>query len=202
MFKQSLVLEDDGLERMKKNGPKDIAYAVSYDSKDPQFMQKLNPDFLFLQLEAKWNDHPSLPEFVQVSKAEDVVTYPGLSYCMQQILGNITTRWRYTGVGTGTTSARPYQQGLEAEVFPRADMTVPAQGSFTRINQSMRAIGIFPASFPSIVVKESTITQAVSGTSVYLNRNVFTSNPITHTVNVLPFTVASDITFSSVTDWT
>jgi hypothetical protein len=197
---QSLLL-DDGLERMKKNGPQDVCYCVSYDSKDSQFMQKLDRDLLFQKLEEKWNDHHSLPEFIQVSKADDVVTYPGLSYCMQQILGSITTRWRYMCAGSGTQQARPYQQGLEAEVFPRADMTVPAQGSATRSNQALRFVGIFPASFPTITVRESAVTQAVSGTSVYLNRNLFTSNPITHTVSVLPFTIASLITFSSVTTW-
>lgn len=183
---------------MKKNGPHDVCYAVSYDSKDPQFMQKLDPDILFRELEAKWNDHLSLPEFVQVSKADDVVTFPGLSYCMQQILGNITTRWRYMAAGTGTQQARPYQQGLEAEVFPRADMTVPAQGSATRSGQSLRFIGIFPSSFPTITVRESAVTQAVSGTSIYLNRNVFSSVPVVHTVGVLPFTLASLITFAGV----
>lgn len=186
---------------MKKNGPHDICYAASYDSKDPQFMQKLDPTVLFEKLEEKWNDHPSLPEFVQVSKADDIITYPGLSFCMQQILGITVVRWRYVGAGTGSTSARPYQQGLEAEVFPRADMTVPAQGSATRSGQALRFIGIFPASFPTITVRESTVTQAVSGTSIYLNRNVFSSTPVVHTVSVLPFTLASLLTFSSVTTW-
>ncbi len=194
----SQLLADYDLERMKKNGPHDVCYCVSFDSKDPQFMEKIDQDILFSNLEKKWNDHPSLPEFIQVSKADDVVTYPGLSLCMQQILGISVVRWRYMGAGTGTQQARPYQQGLEAEVFPRADMTVPAQGSATRSGQSLRFVGIFPVSFPTITVRESAVTQAVSGTSIYLNRNVFSNTPVVHTVGVLPFTLASLITFAGV----
>lgn len=195
----SQLLADYDLERMKKNGPKDICYCVSYDSKDPEFMQKLDPDTLFKKLEAKWNDHPSLPEFVQVSKADDVVTFPGLSYCMQQMIGTITTRWRYMGAGSDLSQARPYQQRLFAEIEPRADMSVVAQGSRTRSGQSLRYVGIFPASFPTITVRESGVFNVVTGyTGQMLNRNVFSSTPVVHTVGVLPFTLASLITFAGV----
>jgi hypothetical protein len=187
---------------MKKYGPQDICYAVSYDSKDPQFMQKLDPDILFSNLEKKWNDHPSLPEFIQVAKADDIVTFPGLIYCMKQILGTIVVRWRYMGAGSSSEVATPYQQALKAEVFPRADMTVPAQGSATRSGSALRFIGIFPASFPTITVRESGVHNVVSGVGLLLNRNMFSQAPITHTVSVLPFTLASLITFSSVTTWT
>jgi hypothetical protein len=180
---------------MKKNGPKDICYAASFDKNDMAYVQNLNPDDLFLKLEQQDN------VFLEVAKADDVVTYPGLSYCMQQILGSISTRWRYMAAGSGLSQARPYQQGLEAEVFPRADMTVPAQGSATRSSQSLRFVGIFPASFPSLTVRESGITQAVSGTSIFLTRNVFSSNVINHTAGGLAFTLASLITFAGVATW-
>lgn len=178
---------------MKQNGPKDVCYAASFD--DIEYIKNLSPDDLFKKLEQR----DSI--FLEVAKADDVVTYPGLSYCMQQILGSITTRWRYMAAGSGLSQARPYQQGLEAEVFPRADMTVPAQGSATRSGTSLRFIGIFPASFPSLNVRESGVTQAVSGTSIWLTRNVFSSNMINHTAGVAPFTLASLITFSAVTTW-
>ena len=193
----SQLLQDYDLERMKKNGPQDIAYAVVYDARDSDYVQSLDPDSLLELIYRKWNDHPSI--FTGISKADDLVTYPGLSYCMQQILGVITTRWRYMAVGTGTTQARPYQQGLEAEVFPRADMT--SIGSMTRSGQALRFLATFPASSPTITVRESAVTQAVSGTSIYLNRNQFSTTPVSHTVNVSAYTIASLITFSAVTTW-
>jgi hypothetical protein len=191
----SQLLADYDLERMKKNGPKDICYCAAFDQKDIEYIQNLNPDDLFKKLE----QHDSV--FLEVSKADDVVTYPGLSYCMQQIIGSVVTRWRYMAAGSGLSQARPYQQGLESEVFPRADMTVPAQGSATRSRQSLRFVGIFPASFPSLTVRESGVTQAVSGTSIWLTRNVFSSNQINHTAGGLAFTLASLITFAGVTTW-
>jgi hypothetical protein len=183
---------------MKKNGPQDVAYAVVYDAKDSDYITSLDPDSLMSLILKKWNDHhPSI--FTGISKADDIITYPGLSFCMQQILGLTVVRWRYMAVGTGTTQARPYQQGLEAEVFPRADMT--SIGSMTRSGQSLRFLATFPASSPTITVRESAVTQAVSGTSIFLNRNQFSITPVSHTVNVSAYTIASLITFSAVTTW-
>jgi hypothetical protein len=198
-----LVQEDDGLERMKKNGPQDVCYASLFDKDDIPFVQKLNLDDFFKKMEQKWNDHSPILEvdgykfeFLAVSKADDVCTYPGLSYCMQQILGSITTRWRYMAAGSGQQQARPYQQALEAEVFPRADMTAPVQGSITNTGTALRFLGIFPASFPTLNVRESGVTQAVSGTSIFLTRNVFLSNIINHTAGGTAFTLGVLLAFS------
>lgn len=210
MSQSLLVQKDYGLERMKKNGPQDICYACLYDKDDIKYIQKLmlKSDYFFSKIEQKWNDHCTKLEignkkieFLQVAKSDDIVTYPGLSLCMQQILGLTAVRWRYMSAGSGLQQARPYQQALEAEVFPRADMTQPAQGSITHVGSALRFIGIFPSSFPTITVRESGVSQAVSGTSIFLNRNVFSTAAISHTVGGTAFTLASQITFQAVTTW-
>ena len=191
---------------MLKHGPKDEAYASLFTKEDIKLVQKITDidDFMTKTI-AKWNDHnPVLEvgnhkiEFIQVSKAEDLPTFPGLIHCNKLAFGASAVRWRYYGVGNDSREARPYQQQLFGEIFPRADMTSAPQGSATRSGNALRFIGIFPASFPTITVKESAVTQAVSGTSVFLNRNVFASTPINHVVNVTAFTVASLLTFTGV----
>ena len=57
--------------------------------------------------------------------------------------------WKYHGVGSSTIEPRAYQQKLYGEMEPRVDMTVAGTGLITRINQSIRTVGIFPSSFPT-----------------------------------------------------
>jgi hypothetical protein len=221
---------DRQTELMLKYGPKDTCWAANYEPNAEPLLQKYfiksatlgredNPMVIefFDQLEKKWNDHTSILEIdsqrfeiIEIAKTKDIPTVQGLQHCCKQIINGVTSSsppgteipWRYHGVGNSTIEPRVYQQKLYGEREPRADMTVGAQGSFTRVNESMRAIGIFPTSFPTITVKESGIFTNISAYSgIMLNRQVFSSNPITHTVNVAPFTVATDINFASVTTW-
>lgn len=194
---QTLLL-DDGLERMKKNGPQDVCYAVLYDAKDADYVRSLDPDSLFSLIYQKWNDHPSI--FIDIAKADDIVTYPGLSYCMQQILGSVVIRWHFMHAGTGLSQARPYQQGLEAEVTPVIDILLAGNGSATRSGQALRFVGNFPSSFPTATIRESAVSQTTGASAIYLNRNVFSTNPINH-VTGTAFTLASLITFAGVTTW-
>jgi len=179
---------------MKKNGPRDICYAVLYDAKDANYISKLNPDILFQMLERKWNDHPSLPEFIQVSKADDIVTFPGLSYCMQLILGLQTTRFTFMCAGASPNYAIPFQQLLGSEAASRINMST--SGSMTHSGTSLRFIGNFPSSFQSMTVNESGVnTTSTPNTGIFLNRNVFSANAINHTAGGTAFTLASLITF-------
>lgn len=214
---------DPQTELMLKYGPKDICYAALYDAKDIIHIQKLSKQihaadeqgkerltkYFFDQLEKRWNDHDTTLEignekvkFLQVSKAGDIVTIQGLQFCCRMVITSGLAPWRYHGVGNSTLEARAYQQKLFTETEPRADMTIVAQGSIARVNQSMRFIGIFPASFPTITVRESgvfNINTAYTGTM--LNRQMFSSTPITHVVSGTAFTVATLINFTSVTTY-
>jgi len=211
---------------MLKYGPKDTCWAANWGEKDEPLLKKYfeksvtlgrenNPMVIefFDQLENKWNDHLGILqidgqtfEIIDIAKTKDIPTIQGMQWCCRQIIAAGLNPWRYHGVGSGTIEPRSYQQRLTTETEPRADMTVPAQGSATRVSQSLRFIGIFPASFPTITVRESAVfTNVTAYTGVMLNRQVFTGGaagvPITHTVSVAPFTVATDINFASVTTW-
>jgi hypothetical protein len=189
-----LILEDDGLERMKKYGPQDVCYAVLYDARDSDYVRSLDPDSLFSLIYQKSSI------FTAISKSDDVVTYPGLSYCMQQILGIVGTRWHFMHAGTGLSQARPYQQALEAEVTPVIDISLAGNGSMTRSGQALRFVGNFPSSFPTSTIRESGVSQTTGANAIFLNRNMFSSASINHTSGGTAFTLASLITFSSVTD--
>ena len=185
---------------MKKNGPRDVSYAVLYDKKDADYIASLSPDNLFSLIE-KESD-----VFLQIAKADDIVTYPGLAYCMQLILGTQTTRFSFYGVGSSSIIADPFRQTLVSEASSRMNLTIPAQGSATRTTSGglscLRFIGIFPASFQTITVTESGMfTTSTPNTGIMLNRNVFSSAPITHVSGVTAFTVASDVRFGSVIAW-
>ena len=72
----------------------------------------------------------------------------------------------------------------------------------------MRFVGvIFPASFATITVRKGAVFNNVTGytAGTMLNRQLFSGGsagvPITHTVSVAPFTVATDVNFASVTTW-
>ena len=223
---QILEQPDRQTELMLKYGPKDTCWAANWGEKDEPLLQKYsiksatlgrenNPMVIefFDQLERKWNDHIGVLqidgqtfEIRDIAKTSDIVTIQGLQHCCRMIITAALTPWRYHGVGSGTIEPRSYQQRLTTETEPRADMTQAPQGSATRVNQSMRFIGIFPASFATITVRESGVFNNVSGyTGIMLNRQVFTGGsagvPITHTVSVAPFTVATNIDFTSVTTW-
>jgi len=179
---------------MKKNGPQDTCYAVLYDAKDADYISKLNPDDLFSLIYQKSSI------FKTMSKADDVVTFPGLSYCMQLILGSQTTRFTFMCAGSSSNTADPFKQTLGSEAASRLNMSI--SGSMTRSGQALRFVGNFPASFQTITVRESGVnTNSVPNSGILLNRNVFSSSPITHISGGTAFTLASLITFSSVTTW-
>jgi hypothetical protein len=190
------VLEQDYYtDLMKKFGPQDTCYAGLYEAKDDNYISKLDPDTLFQKLEEKYNDHHSLPEFIQVAKADDIMTFPGLEYCMQLILGSQTTRFNFMCAGSSPAYAIPFQQRLGSEAGSRLNMST--SGSMTHSGQSLRFVGNFPASFQSMTVNESGVnTLSTPNTGILLNRNVFSANAINHTAGGTAFTLASLITFT------
>src|ERR1044071_7348450 len=106
---------------MKRNGPKDYAYAILYDRKDADYINKLQSSDLFALIEKKWNDHnPSI--ITEISRADDIVTFPGLAYCSQLILGTQTTRFSFYGCGSSAIKADPLRQTLVSEASSRMNM--------------------------------------------------------------------------------
>jgi hypothetical protein len=215
---------DRQTELMLKYGPKDTCWAATWRLEDEPLLKKYfiksatlgrenNPMIIefFNQLEKKWNDRTGILEvdsqtfeIIEIAKTNDVPTIQGLQHCCRQIMiAGLQQTWRYHGAGSSTIEPRAYQQKLYGEIEPRADMTVAGQGSITRSSQSIRAVGIFPSTFPTLTIRESGIFTNSTGytAGIMLNRQVFASNPIGHTVNVSPFTVATDINFAGVTTW-
>lgn len=196
---------------MKKYGPKDITYAALYAPEDRKLMQYLSekdPAYLTLKFEERWNDHKTILrsgnktfELVEIAKAEDVVTYPGLALCMRHITGAVTsTRFTFMCVGTEGAQARPYQQDLLAEVTPRVDMTLPGNGSIVHTSTAVLTFtGNFPVSFPTALIAESAVCTPSGGTM--LNRSAFPANGINHVSGGTAFTIQSVITFSAVDIW-
>jgi hypothetical protein len=192
-------------ELMKKFGPKDTSYAVLYSKEDSKYIKKLtklNPGHLFLKFEEKWNDHNAIleidgkrVEFTGISKADDIVTFPGLSYCMRLILGLSTTRYQYMCVGSDGRIADPFKQTLYAEAASRLDMS--SSGTRARTSGKLQYIGNFAAGFQTITVRESAVnTVATVNTGIQFNRNMFSSVPITHVSGVSAFTVGSQFEFA------
>lgn len=214
---------DRQTELMLKYGPKDTCWAATYRNEDEPLLKKYfiksaslgrenNPMVIafFQELEKKWNDKIGILEIdfqrfeiVEIAKTKDVPTVQGLQHCCRQIMVAGLPAWRYHGAGNSTIEPRSYQQKLYGEIEPRADMTIAGQGSASRVNESMRFVGIFPSSFPTLTVRESAVFTNSTGytAGIMLNRQVFASTPITHTINIAPFTLATDINFASVTTW-
>ena len=186
---------------MKRLGPQDTTYAILYDAEDAEYISKLSPDYLFSNLERKYNDHHSaLPKVKAIVKADDMVTFPGLSYCMQLILGLQTTRFTFMCAGSSPIIADPFRQTLVTEASSRINMGT--SGSMTRSGQALRFVGNFPASFQTITVAESGVnTLSVPNSGILLNRNQFSSSDIVHIAGGTAFTLATLITFVSVTTW-
>ena len=102
--------------------------------------------------------------------------------------------------GSSPIIADPFRQTLVTEASSRINMST--SGSMTRSGSSLRFVANFPASFQTITVSESGVnTLSVPNTGILLNRNQFSTSSIVHVVNITAFTLASLITFSSVTTW-
>jgi len=218
---------DKQTELMLKYGPKDTCWAANWGEKDEPLLKKYFEKsatlgrednsmviMFFDQLERVWNDHRGILqidgqtfEIIDIAKTKDIPTVQGLQWCCRRIINpGLGITWRYHGVGNSSIEARSYQQQLYGEISTRMDMTIPAAGSITRVNQSIRAIGIFPVGYATITVRESGVFNISSGnTGIMLNRQVFSGGsagvPIVHTQGVAPFSVATDINFASVTTW-
>lgn len=210
-------------EWMKKFGPEDISYCCSWRPEDINALRLfvavekayLDMDNTRLalhfveQCERRLNDHKAelvIPGFkipiIECSKAVDLPSIQGLSYFCKGMMTTFT-KPRWMGVGNDPREARAYHSKLYGELGTRADMNNAPEGSITRVNQSLKFIGIFPASFPTITVVEAAVYNVLSGytSGTQFNRIVFVDFPIAHTSGALPFTVSIMENFAPVTQW-
>lgn len=212
-------------ELIKKYGPQETSYCAEFSDADIKKIQKLsekihalnkiqkeNPlsAYFFDQLEKRWNDHKETliqvnpnesAQVLDISKTTDIPTIQGLAFCVKLILLTGQAPWRYIVGGSDPREARAYQQALFAEVGPRADMTVAGQGSVSRVSESLLFTGIFAASFATVTVRESMVTNIASGVGTSLNRASFPGFAIAHVAGAAGFTLATKINFGAVTTW-
>jgi len=194
-------------------GIKDITYAALFDRKDLPFLyryaekvrathsQQLVDDFNNA-CQRKVDDHNPIlgdrTEFMQVSKADDLVVTVGITRLILQITGGSLVRWQWMAKGGGSTTPSAADAGLTAEVGgasdPRIDMSLFGWREWA--GSSLRFLAISGESVPTITVNEAGIfdTGPLAGGTM-LNKNVFSSLPITHTVNVTGFVISSVIDF-------
>jgi hypothetical protein len=116
----------------------------------------------------------------------------GINLCLDQILGVSSVRWQYSGKGTSNGPVTGGQSQLIVEVSPRADMTLAGWREYA--GSTLRFAGIFGDTHPSISVSECGVFTTSSG-GVMLNRNMFYTNLIFHTVNVSAFLISTIIEF-------
>jgi hypothetical protein len=197
-----VLQQDYYTDLMKRFGPQDTTYASLFDAKDEPFIPYITkePDF-WESCEKYWNDHRFNKlkygiEFLGVSKADDIITFPGLSWCMQLILGTQTTpRFTFMCAGSGLDLPSPFQQLLITEAASRINMTTT--GTIARIAEAMQFLANFPASFQTITVRESGVnTLSVPNTGLLLNRNMFSSSPIVHVAAGTAFVLETRIGFT------
>lgn len=218
--KQEQILIDKQTELMKKYGPQETTYCVSWHKEDEEKVQKyfkkadkikdnspLIIEFMN-QLERRFNDHPAYILYRnkriylnEIAKALDIPTIQGLQFAMRQIIvaGSGLSPWRYMAAGTDQRESRAYQPGLFGEVSPRLDMN--STGSITRVSESIEFIANYASSFATLTVKESAVWNATDNNGTNLNRNMFKDFPIIHTAGALAFTIATNINFIPDVRW-
>ena len=189
-------------------GIKDTAYASLFDKKDLPYLyrlaeevrathnQQLVDDFNN-KCQKKWNDHnPILEvgnkriEFMQVSKADDLIVTTGITNIIDQILGATVVRWLYISVGTGSTAPVIGQTALTA-IWSTIDMSL--LGWRENAGTTLKFAGVFGETKISATITESGVFMPSSGPM--LNRNVYTFNPISHVLNASAFVISSVIEF-------
>ena len=191
-------------------GLKDTTFASLFDKKDLPSLYQLaerirtshNQDLVDdfnLKCQKKVDDHnPVLEignqkvEFEQVSKADDLIVTGGISQCLDQILGVSSVRWQYMGKGTSNSPTTTGNSQLIVEVTPRADMTLAGWREYA--GSTLRFAGIFGDTHPTISVTECGVFTLSAG-GIMLNRNMFNTNSIFHTINVSAFLISTVIEF-------
>ena len=146
--------------------------------------------------EQAWNDHPN--NFLNVSKADDLILTVGINQCIDQILGVSTTRWRYMRWNNSSTAPliTDTTLGGESGGFSKLACDMSLFGWREFAGTTLKFGAIFGESVASDNIRECGIsTVSIVGSGVLLNHNVFSANSITHTINVTGFVLTGIIEF-------
>lgn len=188
---------------------KDIFYASLFRKEDVSTLyrlaekvrsthnQELVDDFN-LKCQKKWDDHnPILEignqrvEFLQSSKADDLVVTAGINQSIDQILGTSLIYWQLMTCGTGTNAPAAGNVALQSGIGFTVDCL--AFGWRENASSSLRFATIWGETLGTITINEAAVVTATGG--VILNRDVFSNHPITHTVNDTVFVLSSVVEF-------
>lgn len=187
---------------------KDYCYAASFDKKDMPSLYELAErvrtthnqtlvDNFNIKCQRKADDHnPILEignkkiEFEQVSKADDLVVTAGVNQCIDLILGSSTSRWLNMTTGSGTTAPAAAQTNLVTPLF-LIDMSLFGWREYA--SSSLRFAGIFGEKITTHTVNEAGVFSVSN--LIMLNRNMFSNNPIIHTVNTSGYVISNVIEF-------
>jgi hypothetical protein len=188
---------------------KDICYASLFDKQDLPYLYRLaeevrathNQDLVNdfnLKCQKKWDDHnPVLEvgnrniEFLQVSKADDLVVTTGINRFIDQVLGASTVYWQYMGCGTGSTAPTAADIAMQTTIGFFIDTLIAGWREYA--GTSLRFASIWGDSIATTTVNECGVFTPTG--AVMLNRDVFSNNPLVHTINISAFVLSCIIEF-------
>jgi len=148
----------------------------------------------FKLLDSKYNDHHPNPEPLDLAVDKKyLLTWNGIGKFCRLITRQDSTTFTHVAVGTGATVPQPYDIALVSEA---SVIDFASNGFFDGAGTSIRYAGTFGSGVPSNTFKESLVrNQATSTGSTVMCRNIFPTNPISHTSGNSGFTCAGTIEF-------
>lgn len=139
-------------------------------------------------------DTPEDPKPLEVNKKRDLLTNGGMGLLAGIIIGNNLQRPSHYASGNGTTIATVGDSGLQSE---RARIAMATDGFAIAAGTTLRYGAIFIPSFPSHVIAESGVVNAATA-GTFLNRTVYPSPRLTHTLLADFYTLAITISLTAV----
>lgn len=139
-------------------------------------------------------DTPEDPAPLEVNKKRDLLTNDGMGLLASIIIGNVLQRPSHYASGNGTAIATVGDTGLQSE---RARIGLATDGFATAAGTTIRYGAIFIPTFPSHVIAESGVANAATG-GRFLNRTVYPTPRLTHTVLADFYTLAITISLTAV----
>ncbi len=197
---------------------RDINYAATWDPRDLELIQRrfrqirhyerlgnvlkvreLWDEGIERKFVRMWNgqyvpDTPNDPKPLEAVIKNDLLTNPGMALLCQIIIGNSAARPTHYASGNGTGLPNIAQSRLESE---RARIGIHTDGFATTAGTSLRYGAIFIPNFPTHVIAESGVVNAPIG-GTFLNRTLYTTPRLIHTVLDDFYTLAITLTMTAV----
>jgi hypothetical protein len=139
-------------------------------------------------------DTPDDPAPLDVVKKRDLLTNGGMGLLCSIIIGNVATRPSHYASGNGTGLANIGDSRLQSE---RARIALATDGFATAAGTTLRYGAIFIPTFPSHVISEAGVTNAATG-GTFLNRTVYPTPRLTHTILADFYTLAITLSLTAV----